>query len=650
MAPDDTNQPPREDPKPMSAGVGEEASNWVVIKRLLRIAFNYRAGCIKILLLQILLLTLGLSGLSFTGLGIDVIRGEINPAFSDVNWPFGLNPSADWSGMKKVWVIASLILSFAITRALLNYTYSVAQGHLVHQQIVLDLREQVYDKLQQLSFRFFDANASGSIINRVTGDVQALRMFIDGVLVQGIIMFLSLAVYMIYMLSLSVPLTLACLATTPLLWLSSVIFSKSVRPAYRQNREIYDRLIRSLSETIQGIQTVKGFGREDRRRDDFLGINEHFQQQQRSIFWKVSLFSPTVGFLTQVNLVVLLGYGGYLVFQGELALGTGLVVFAGLLQQFSGQVSNIANIANTIQRSLTGARRVFEILDTPIEVDSKPDAIPLERAHGAMAFENVGFAYKQIEPTLRDISFSVDAGETVAIVGATGAGKSALMSLIPRFYDVTNGRITLDGHDLRDIHLEDLRRNIGIVFQESFLFSNTVAANIAFGHPHATQAQVENAARIAAADGFIRELENGYDTVLGESGVNLSGGQRQRLAIARAVLLEPPILLLDDPTAAIDPETEHEIMEAMERASRGRTTFIVAHRLSTLRRADKIVVMAEGRVVEVGRHEDLMQRPGLYRRLARLQIVDDISQKAAILREVKPLVEGEIPPRDEGEP
>jgi ATP-binding cassette subfamily B protein len=599
-------------------------------------SWRYRRAGLRVLGLQLILLTIGLAGLSLTGLGIDVIHHEVDPDFLAPIWPFGFVPPAFWGAMARIGLIAGAIMALALIRAFLNYTYQLSVAHLVHAEIVLHLREMVYDKLQRLSFRFFDANASGSIINRVTGDVNSLRLFIDGVMIQGTIMMLSLAVYLAYMLHLHVRLTLACLATTPLLWVISVFFSAKVKPAYRRNRELFDDLVRSLSESVQGIQTVKGFGREETRRDLFFDANQKFKQQQRSIFWKVSLYSPTVGFLTQINMIVLLAYGGTLVFQGQLALGTGLVVFAGLLQQFSGQVANIANIANRVQQSLIGARRVFEVLDAPVEVSTKPDAVQLPRARGAVRFDQVGFEYKEMEPTLKGIDFSVEPGEAIAIVGATGAGKSALVGLIPRFYDVTSGRLTLDSIDVRDIDLDDLRRNIGIVFQESFLFSNTVAANIAFGHPEATREQIEKAARVAAAHDFITELPKGYETVLGESGVDLSGGQRQRLAIARAVLLEPAILLLDDPTAAIDPETENEILEAMQGAMEGRTTFIVAHRLSTLRRADKVVVLERGALVQAGTHEELMSRPGLYQRLARLQIVDDLKERDDILKEVRP--------------
>jgi ATP-binding cassette subfamily B protein len=276
---------------------------------------------------------------------------------------------------------------------------------------------------------------------------------------------------------------------------------------------------------------------------------------------------------------------------------------------------------------------VFEILDAPVEVKSAPDALRRPKLRGEVRFENVSFAYRGAEAIVQDIDLEVKAGQCVAILGATGAGKSVLMSLVPRFFDPTAGRLFIDGVDARQIELDDLRRNIGVVFQESFLFSNTVAANIAFGHPEATREQVEKAARIAAAHDFITALPKGYDTVLGESGNSLSGGQRQRLAIARAVLLEPAILLLDDPTAAIDPETEHEIFEALDRAIAGRTTFIVAHRLSTLRRADFVIVMENGRIVQRGTHEQLMRQQGPYLHVASLQLVDNRELQEMKLRE-----------------
>ncbi len=615
----------------------EPVSNGRLIRRLFGLAWRYRARCVQVLGLQLLLLTLGLSGLSLTGLGIDYIswvlgqRGEVRA----VEFPqakFGLQLPQSWEPLNVLLLIAGCILAFAIVRAVLNFFYTISINRLVQQRLVVDLRGEVYDKLQKLSFRFFDANTTGSIITRVTGDVQAVRMFVDQVMIQSVIMIVSLTIYTVYMASLHPGLTLACLATTPVLALISVAFSRHIQPLYAQSRELVEQMVQHFSESIQGVQVTKAFGREQEDREAFAAKNRAVFDQQKGIFWRVSLFSPTVGFLTRINMIVLLGYGGWLVIHGELPLGTGLVVFAGLLDQFSGQVNQVATLVNSVQQSLVGARRVFEILDAPVDVSDAPGAKARPRLGGNVRFDHVAFSYDRNVEVLQDIELEVKPGQCVAILGATGAGKSSLMSLIPRFYDPTAGRVWVDGIDVRELRIEDLRRAIGIVFQESFLFSNTVAANIAFGHPDATQAQIEKAARVAAAHDFITQLPQGYDTVLGESGNTLSGGQRQRLAIARAVLLEPAILLLDDPTAAIDSETEHEIFEALENAIVGRTTFIVAHRLSTLRRADFIIVMEEGRIVQRGTHAELMRVPGAYLRVADLQLVNR-EDASALLRE-----------------
>ncbi len=603
-----------------------------LVRRLLGLAWRYRLRCVQVLLLQCILLTLGLAGLSFTGHGIDYIkhvveiRADPDAPAPELNLPFVSEPPADWSPFLVIAAIAGAILLFAVTRAFLNYTYGVAINVLVQRHLVVDLRAELYAKLQRLSFRFFDANTTGSIITRVTGDVQHVRMFLDQVLIQSFIMVVSLTVYLIYMLSLSPGLTIACLATTPVLALASVVFSRWIQPRYAANRKLADRLVQHFTESIQGVQVVKAFGREDEDRASFAARNDEVLHQQRGIFWRVSIFSPTIGFLTRVNLLVLLGYGGWLVVQGQLPLGAGLVVFAGLLEQFSGQVNQLATIVNSVQQSLVASRRVFEILDAPIDVTDAPDALPCPALRGEVRFEHVHFAYGNPAEgaafVLHDIDLHVPAGACVAILGATGAGKSALMSLVPRFFDPQRGRLLIDGEDVRRYRIEDLRRRIGIVFQESFLFSNTIAANLAFGHPDATREQIERAARIAQAHDFITALPKGYDTVLGEGGNTLSGGQRQRLALARALLLEPAILLLDDPTAAIDAQTEHEIFTALENAIQNRTTFIVAHRVSTLRRADFIVVLENGRIVQRGTHAELLRAPGAYRRVAALQLVD----------------------------
>ena len=613
-------------PAPPSQRLSDESrpapTQLALIRRLLAIGWKYRAGSLAVLAQQALLVALLLSGLGLTGLGIDVIRHALDPVSAAPRWPLGIAPPGNWTPLAVTGAIAAGILLVAALHAAAKYAAALTAGRLV-QRIVVDLRSEVYEKLQRLSFRFYDANRSGSIINRVAGDVQAVRMFVDGVVIQVLSVALSLCVYLAYMFSVHVPLSLACLATTPLLWIGAVTFSRIVRPAYRRASDLGDDLVLNLSENVQGIHVVKGFAREQDEIEKFDRANRAVRDQKHGIFWRISLFQPIMGFLTQINMLVLLGYGGWLVIRGELRLGEGLFVFANLLQQFANQVGQITNIANSIQTSLIGAQRVFEVLDAKIEIIDAPDARPLAACRGEVRFEGVSFGYRADEPVLEDVSFTAMPGQRVAIVGQTGAGKSTLLSLIPRFYDPTSGRLTIDGHDARDLRLDDLRRQVGIVFQESFLFSNTVAANIAFGHPEATREQIERAARIAAAHDFVSKLPQGYDTVIGEYGSNLSGGQKQRLAIARALLLEPAILILDDATAAVDPETEQEIQTAMEQAMRGRTSFVTAHRLSTLRTADLVIVLDGGRIAQSGTHEELLQRPGHYRDAALAQIIDD---------------------------
>lgn len=600
-----------------------ELTHAQLLRRLLSLSWRYRRQCLAVFGYQVVLLAFGVSGLGLSGLAIDVIRHALERATPEPRWPLGFTPPA-WTTLGLLCLLGGLVLAAAAARALLNYFYSVAAGELLQMKLVPELRTGVFDKLQRLSFRFFDQNASGSIFNRVTGDVQSVRSFVDGVLLQGAIMLLSLCVYLAYMLHTHVFLTLSCLALTPLLWLFTNLFARWVAPAYRRNRELSDRMVLAMSEGVSGIQVTKVFGREQAELERFEGHNALVRDQQSAIFVKVSRFGPTIDFISQLNIGVLLLYGGSLVAQRSMTLGD-LIVFAGLLQQFSAQVSSMAGIVNTLQQSLTGARRVFEVLDAPLEVEDPP--VPREPAElrGRLRFEHVEFGYTKDQPVLSDLSFEIEPGACVAVLGATGSGKSTLLSLIPRFYDPTRGRILLDGVDLKELALDYLRRNIGLVFQESLLFHSSVAQNIAFGNPEASREQIEHAAKIAGAHEFVLQLPEGYDTLLEEGAVNLSGGQRQRLAIARALLLEPKILLLDDPTTAVDAQTEHEVLEAMDAAIEGRTTLIVANRLSTLRRADWILVIDDGRIVERGTHAELLKNRGIYYRAASLQAADQDS-------------------------
>jgi ATP-binding cassette, subfamily B, bacterial len=592
------------------------ASRRGLLRRLAGIAWEYRADCLLLLALQLVLTGLTVAILALTGAGIDLVRWASEPGAAP---PAHLGWLPAGTALEGCLWVAGVILALAGLRAALSYAYGVASVRFLHGRVVVGMRARVYAKLQQLSFRFFDTNASGSIINRVTADAHSVRLFIEGVVLQVAIIALTLAVCAAYMLATDWRLTLACLALLPFQVAFAIRFSRRVRPAYEENRERMDRLVLGFSESIQGIQAVKGLAAEARAKAAFAARNEDVRSQKQAVIGEVALFWPVIDGLNHLSLCILLGYGGWLVVQGQLALGTGLVAFAALLQQFAGQVATVATVVDNAQVALTGARRIFEVLDTEPGVASRAGARSPGRFLGRVAFEGVSFEYRERDTVLRDLSFVAEPGQRIAIAGATGSGKSALLSLIPRFYDPRSGRVTLDGHDLRDLPLAELRRQVGVVFQDNFLFSNTIAANIAFGHPDASPERIERAARVAKADAFIRELPEGYDTLLGESGVNLSGGQRQRLAIARALLLEPTVLLLDDPTSAIDAETEREILSAMEAAMEGRTTFIVAHRLATLRRADRILVLDRGRLAQSGTHDELMAADGPYRRAILVQ-------------------------------
>ncbi len=594
------------------------SSRITLLRRMLGLALEYRWPCAVVVLMQGGLVFLNLATLGLTGLGIDYLQWAVAEGAESPRWPLGLTPPAGWSPVAVVAALSAGVFLSALLSAGLKFLAAITSAAL-SQRILIRLRTEVYQKLQTLSFRFYDAGESSSIINRAAGDANNVRAFVDGVIIRLVTTGLTLLVYTIYMVQVHAGLTLACLASTPLLWCCAVVFSRVVQPAYRQASESGDVLIRTLVENLQGMQVVKGFAREQEQAQQFAIVNGNIRRLKESIFWRLSAFQPAMGLLTQLNLLILLGYGGKLVIRGELSLGAGMFVFAGLLQEFATQVAHITNIVNSIQTSLASAERVFEVLDEPERIVRLPDSVRFSGVRSGIRLNRVSFGYSAARQVLRDVTLTIAAGECVGITGPTGSGKTTLLSLLKRFYDVDAGEILFDGQDIRTLDPDDVRRASGIVFQDSFLFSNSVAANIAFGAPGATLAQVERAAQIAAADGFIREMPEGYDATVGEHGSNLSGGQRQRLCLARALITEPSVLLLDDVTSAVDPETEHEIRLAMESAMRGRTTVVVSNRLSTLRQTDRIVVLMDGGVAAVGTHAELLEDCDYYRQLAALQ-------------------------------
>lgn len=600
--------PPTSPPPPGSA----ERQHYL-LSRLLRLTARYGWRSLGLVVLNLCLLALGLAGLGGVGIAVDYLREQVQPDAPAAKFPFGWHPPDPWAPRAVLLVLGLWIFGAAALRAWLAYLTAVSTNRLGQGRIVVELRSAIYAKMQRMSFRFFDANATGSLINRVTGDTQSVRLFIDGVAVQVLNIVLATVFYTLCLAQIHLGLTLACFAFLPVLGLIVVLFSRWLRPDYEEGRKRVDRLVLVFEELARGMGVVKSFGLQDWASRRFLEANASVRDQKNRVFRKLTVLHPLVSLLNQLSLAVLLGYGGWLAIRGEIPVGTGLILFAGILQQLNAQMNAIGTVADSLQQTLTGADRVYEVLDAEPGIVDRPDATPLDRARGDLVFESVSFRFKPEDTVLHDLSLAVKAGEKIAIVGPTGAGKTALIQLIPRFYDPDGGRLLLDGRDLRDWRLDDVRKQVGLVFQESFLFSAPVAANIAFGNPGASREDVERAARLAAAHEFIEKLPQGYDTLLHENGANLSGGQRQRLALARAILLDPAILILDDPTAAVDAGTEHEILAAMDRVMAGRTTFIVAHRFSTVRRADRIVVLERGRIAAIGTHEALSAQPGYYR-------------------------------------
>ncbi|HMA95219.1 MAG TPA: ABC transporter ATP-binding protein, partial [Polyangiaceae bacterium] len=480
-------------------------SNLRVLRRLLAVTWRYRTQTLFVVLLQIVLLGMTLSGLEFTGLAVDIVRRQLDASAPPPSWPFGLTLPAMYGATAQLLMTAVIVAAAAAMGAALNYAYSVAVGRLVHLDIVAALRLEIFAKLQRLSFRFFDQNSTGSIVNRVTVDVQMLRSFVDGVVIQGSVLFLALSVFLTYMLNTHVRLTAVSLALTPLLFAATAIFSRWAKPAYREGRRLADGLIRTMAETVEGVQVVKVFGQERAQIQRFLDQNARVREQQFAIFKNVSRFSPIISLLNQLNVIVLLGYGGVLVARAELTLGE-LVVFVGLLRQVATRATTMAEIINVLQQSFAGARRVFELLDAPAEVKNAAHPILPGRFVGGIRFDGVAFGYKPESPVVAGVSLELRPGECLGIWGGTGSGKSTLLSLLLRSYDPTLGRILVDGIDLRRYDLEGLRRQVGVVFQESLLFHDTVANNIAYADPEASLERIRAAARVAGADRFIQEL------------------------------------------------------------------------------------------------------------------------------------------------
>ena len=481
----------------------------------------------------------------------------------------------------------------------------------VSQSVAYAMRNQLYRKLQRLSFSYHDRTQSGQLLSRATSDVGRLRRvtgrgFLG--LVDSIVLMIGTAVILFGMQPLLAALALMLM---PVILLLVRWYVSRIHPMWHARQDRVALMTSRLEQNLLGASVVRGFAQEPAEVARFDAENDIVYDISMTLTRYRSLVHPLIVLLASVSTVLVLWIGGQMVIDGRLTLGE-LVAFNSYLLQLIGPMRRIGIIANMLGESRASADRVFEILDTESEVSDRPGATDIEIERGELDFERVSFAYFGSRKALAEVSFHVEAGQTVALLGPTGSGKSTITNLIPRFYDVSAGAVRIDGTDIRDMTLNSLRQQIGVVLQETMLFGSTVRENIAFGRPDASQEEIEAATKAAAAHEFIMQMPEGYDTAVGERGVTLSGGQRQRLAIARAILLDPRILILDDATSSVDTETEQQIQEALASLMQGRTSFVIAQRVSTVRNADLILVIDRGRLVDQGQHQDLIRDSGVY--------------------------------------
>ncbi|MCA1056605.1 ABC transporter ATP-binding protein/permease [Rossellomorea aquimaris] len=487
---------------------------------------------------------------------------------------------------------------------------------------VYRLRNELYEKLQFLPFSYYDNAKTGDLMSRLTADVEAFRFFLSFGFTELLRFFLLITVSFGVMFYYSPSLTFVTLITLPFLAIAVYKFDKAVHPAFRGIRKSFGKLNTNVQENISGINTVKSLSREDFQINKFNASNGDYKDNYLSTSDIWAKYFPLMEFLGNVSVVTLLAYGGYLVMNGTLQPGE-LVAFYSLVWYIIWPIMNLGFTINLFSQSKASGERLLEILEVDEKIKDHPDVVDVDRMRGEVEFNHVSLNYTEHdEAALQDISFRAESGKIIGLIGSTGSGKTSITQLLTRFYEPSEGEIRIDGKMLDDYSLKSLRNNIGVVLQESFLFSSTIKANISYGRPGATMDEIIAAAKMAQAHDFITELPDGYDTRLGERGLGLSGGQKQRIAIARALCTDPSILILDDATSAVDMETEFRIQKALKNVMSDRTTFIIAHRISSLKHADEILVMEDGKIVERGVHDFLLKNNGPYQRIYDIQYKD----------------------------
>ena len=521
-------------------------------------------------------------------------------------------------------LIALSIVVIFIARGIFYYGQNYLMSY-VGQHVVIDIRAEVFKKLQRLSMAFYDKNKTGTIMSYVTNDVNALQ----GAMVENTIELVTEGFILIgsicAMVYLDWKLTVVTFCTFPIVLWFMDFFGKKIRSSGGQIQEATADITSVLQESVSSARVVKSFVREGYEIERFEKENEaNFAANMRNAKYMATL-TPVIELVAALGVTVILWYGGHNVIDGATTAGS-LIAFLVYAVNISNPIKRVTRTIGNIQKALAAAERVFNVMDLPEEVRNLPGATVLPPVRGDIVFEHVSFAYNTGEEVLHDVSFEVKPGQVIGLVGPSGAGKSTIASLLPRFYDVTGGRITVDGTDIKAVTLDSLREQVGIVPQETLLFNGSVYDNIKYGRLDATEAEIIDAAKAANAHEFILNLPKGYETQLGDRGVNVSGGQRQRIAIARAILKNPRILILDEATSALDTESERLVQEALDRLMVGRTSFAIAHRLSTIKNADRILVLEDGRLVEDGNHEQLMAMDGLYAHLYKIQYRNKVAK------------------------
>lgn len=535
--------------------------------------------------------------------------------------------SVDEKTNQLFWVIGIMLFVFVVLRPPIEY-YRQYFAQWAGTKILYDIRNSLFTHIQKLSFKYYSNTRSGEVISRVINDVEQTKNFVITGLMNLWLDIATIFFSVAIMYTMDAKLTIVSLIMLPFYVFSIKYFFGRLRGYTRIRSQALADLQSHLHERVQGMPVIKSFAIEDYEQERFSKQNKNFLDKAlQHTGWNAKSFA-VVNTITDIAPLLVIGYAGYEVINGNLTLGT-MVAFIGFIDRLYNPLRRLVNSSTTMTQTLASMDRVFELVDEKYDIDDKQEAVELKQVAGGITFDNVSFAYAENEQdVLKNIHLDVNAGETIALVGMSGGGKSSLISLIPRFYDVSKGSILIDGKDIRDFKVRSLRDKIGMVLQDNILFSESVKANILMGKPDATDEEVIEAAKAANAHEFIMNLTEGYDTKVGERGVKLSGGQKQRVAIARVFLKNPPLLILDEATSALDLESEHLIQEALEKLAKERTTFIVAHRLSTITHANRIVLIDQGEIAEIGTHDELMKLQGRYYQLFQVQQLNLTEQTA----------------------